>query len=159
MDCLAYRTARDHVRAFKSEGDEIVERSYEAEECGDCESYLQLGIDAFNWLQRASDHISRLISEGRIRPDERVDQAIEVLYRLWLPPVRIAEEWVSVQTNRGYQVENLENFRSCKRTVLAIIAEIDKMKAVAERVPPSDDLGLIATDASAWLGEPGWVQK
>jgi len=159
IDLLAYRTARNSVRAFASEGDEIVARNYQAEECRDCESFLQLGIDAYRWLRRADVQVRRAVAEGRLEASSSVDRAIEALFRLWLPPIEAANRWIEMQRERHFAVENLEQFRQCERDVRAIVAEFDKLKAAADRVPPPEDLALIAADPKEWLSEPAWVRE
>ena len=50
---LAFRNARNHVRDFAFEGEELMAKHSQAMECRDCEAFLQMGIDAFHWILRA----------------------------------------------------------------------------------------------------------
>jgi hypothetical protein len=162
-DSLAYRTARGHVHAFKSESDEILARTIVAQPCAvsdpttqtDCESYLQLGIDACRWLRRANDHFHKAVSQGLIKPSADLDESIEVLFRLWLPPVDTANSLIDDQIKRGSTPANLAEFRECERSVRDEVERIDRLKALEERVPAVDDLKLIAIDSREWLSEPG----
>jgi len=158
MDSLAYRTARSQVHAFKSEGDEIMARHYEANDCVDCESYLQLGIDAYNWLRRARMRIQEATSQGKAEPSSEADDAIEVLYRLWLQPVEIANKRIEIQINNGFEVSNLNEFRECERAVRIIVKDFERMIEIGQRVPSFDELSGVAADPSEWLGQPGWVR-
>jgi hypothetical protein len=94
----------------------------EAIDCFDCESFLQLGIDAFAWLARADESIRKAIYAGQIEYDQEVDPAIAHLYQDWLRPCSHAEKWIATQESRGYNVSNVEEFRRCVEELQAIVA-------------------------------------
>lgn len=122
LNNLAFRTARSHVQALGNEYDDLMIRHREAIECFDCESFLQLGIDAFAWLTRADESIRKAFYVGQIEYDQEVDAAIARLYQEWLRPCIQAEKWIAAQESRGYNVSNVEEFRRCVDEVQAIVS-------------------------------------
>ncbi|MBX7073795.1 MAG: hypothetical protein K1X71_11665 [Pirellulales bacterium] len=157
LDCLAYRTARNSVHAFRSEGDEIVVRREVVASPGECESLLQLGIDAYAWLERANRDIVTAIRQGQTQPAAELDRAIEALYRMWLPSAATLEQ-ISQQIQHEDPPPNLSRFRECEQLVREKVAEFDKLRSLAKRVPSASDLSLIEIDPREWLSEPGWSQ-
>ncbi|MDZ4818927.1 MAG: hypothetical protein SGJ20_08150 [Planctomycetota bacterium] len=123
LDFLAYRTARSHIHAFTDESEGIFPGPHQAMECHECENFLQLGIDAFNWLTRADAENRKAIFSGRIEHDSQVDDAIDALYHAWLKPCGVAEKWIASQIGRGFELDNLEEFRKCVAEVRAIVSE------------------------------------
>jgi hypothetical protein len=124
---LAYRFAQQHVKQFADVAHEepVIREHYEAMDCLNCESYLQLGIDAFNWLIRADQAIRHAVYHGQCEHDCETDEAIEALFREWLPPCDFANEWIDAQHKRGYKVENLSQFRECEQEVRTIVKSFD----------------------------------
>lgn len=131
-DHLALRTARTYVRNYASEGDELMSRHIEAMDCRDCEAFLQLAIDAFHWLNRADCQIRLDVFEGRAPHDPSVDEALTTLYRLWLRPCDTAERWISLQLQRGYTPDNLDEYRDSFREVKALVAPSDEVAGQIE---------------------------
>jgi hypothetical protein len=123
LESIAYRTARSHVHLFKDEGDELLERHERAMDCRDCESFLQLGIDAFKWLCRADEEIRKGIFSGEVQYKEDMDSAIAALYKLWLRPCVFAEQWIRHQLQHELKIDNLAAFRECQEEVRAIVEE------------------------------------
>ncbi|MCE9555512.1 MAG: hypothetical protein K8T91_19365 [Planctomycetes bacterium] len=119
------RTARDHVRTFRAEGEELglMEQHGQAMECRDCESFLQLGIDAFRWLNRADEEIRSRIYKGKVQFNQDVDDAIGILYEAWLGPCDVVQQCIKKQVERGFDVENLTEFQACEANVRAIVAD------------------------------------
>jgi hypothetical protein len=122
---LAFRNALHHVRRYTNETDDLMNRHAEAIDCRDCEDFLQLGIDAFNWLNRADESIRRAICAGSIQHDHKIERALHVMYARWLRPCVHAERWIAVQEQRGFRVDNLRTFRECCAEVRAIVDNND----------------------------------
>ena len=120
VEPLALRIARERVGRYRDESDDLMRRHAEAIDCRDCEDFLQLGIEAFNWLGRADQTIRQEVFAGRLEHDPEVDSALAALYSEWLKPCGYAEHWVAVQRERGFRVDNLEEFRKCCREAQAI---------------------------------------
>jgi hypothetical protein len=120
---LAFRNASRHVRRYTNESADLMRRHAEAIDCRDCEDFLQLGIDAFDWLNRADESIRRAILSGRAEYDPKVERTLLVMYTRWLKPCEHAEKWIAVQEKRGFRVENVERFRECCAEVRAMVED------------------------------------
>lgn len=149
MSNFALRTARRRVDDFANQL-AVIRQSREAMECRDCEDYLQLGIDAFNWLKRANDQWEEAKSDfdSENRRDisiEMADQAIRQLYFVWLRSSEEAKKRINVQVGRGYVVDNRDEFESC----------VEQVREIVEQRPPG--LQVDATDAALeqYVGELG----
>jgi len=155
LDNLAYRTARSHIRDFASESDELMLRHDEAMQCRNCETYLQLGIDAFSWLERADSQIRTSLAEGKFLPDAEVDAAFEFLYRLWLRPCKFANDWIAIQLKRDYAIDNLEKFQECASKAREIVENSDRMREISKKIPSASDLDIIAVTRlhDAWINQ------
>lgn len=101
----------------------------QAMECLDCESFLQLGIDAFNWLNRADEQIRYSILKGKMEHDPQVDEAIQVLFEAWMVPCKIAHEMVKLQRERNFKLDNLDEFLRVEANVKAILKDNRKLTA------------------------------
>ncbi|HEY5315832.1 MAG TPA: hypothetical protein VIK18_25105 [Pirellulales bacterium] len=121
MDNLALRTATTFVNSYTRE-DELIEKHAQAMKCRDCEAFLQLGIDAFNWIIRADQITRQAIYEGTAEFDHpSIENAVRQLCHAWLRPCGRAEAWVAVQHSRNFRVDNLEAFRACCKEMQAIV--------------------------------------
>jgi hypothetical protein len=150
MDSLAYRTARNHLQAFAGEGD-IIEKSYEAMECRDCEDFIRMGMDSIAWIQRLDSRVRVLCAKGTLVPNAEGDERIDDLYRAWLKPCALAVQWANVQKARDFDVDNLDELLRLKEIVLKQVREADAMREISHRVPPAEVLRLIeATPQQAW---------
>lgn len=151
---LDYRTAKQHIQQFSDEADDFLQEHHEAIECLNCESYLQLGIEAFRWLRRADAAVTTFARQGKLTPTIAIDAAIESLYRGWLVPCAFADRWIDTQASRGFQLKNLTAFRECETEARSIVHEIDRLKLLESKVPSAVTLDQIATPPpSAWLNE------
>ncbi len=61
-DYLAFRTASRHVQAFSDESEGVLKQRAEATECRDCEYFLQLATDTFDWLMILRSLCSNIIA-------------------------------------------------------------------------------------------------
>lgn len=121
-ETLTLRTARQRVRDYQSESDDLVARRPEAIEGRDVEALLQLGIDAFRWLIRADAEIRAAVFSGALPHDEAREAALGALCKAWLAPCEFAERWVAAEVQRGRAVDNLAEFRKCREEMQAIVA-------------------------------------
>jgi hypothetical protein len=131
IDNLTFRTAEKHVKNYGQESHDLMAAHREAMECRDCEAFLQLGIDAFDWIVRADLVIRQGFSNGHIEYSPEIDIAFKTLCKAWLEPCGYAEQWVSVQRARNYHIENLQKFRECCEQMQAI-SEAYEMNGVEE---------------------------
>ena len=137
MGGVAFRTAEQQV-GFYSDQSEAMRSHHEAMECRDCEDFLQLGIGAFKWIQRAEDSIRTAVCDGIVAFDVEIDKAITRLYHSWLGPCPDAEKWIKAQIDRGYRPDNLDEFRKCCEEVRDILEQRTlREKARNARTEPS----------------------
>ena len=120
-ETLAFRTARRHVNNFAGESQELMKRHREAVECWECQAFLQLGIDAFDWLVRADAGYREAVYRRTAEYNPEVDGELRRLFTEWLNPCTLANEWITVQLERGYTLDNLNRFRDCESEVRAIV--------------------------------------
>lgn len=118
---LAVLNARKHVDDF----DAVIKDHYEAQDCNDCEDFLQMGIDAFEWIIRADEVIRAAIYAGDMEYDEELDHGIQLLLKVWLRPCENAFKWIAKCESLGFKIHNLAHFRECHNEVLAIVESLD----------------------------------
>lgn len=154
---LTLRTAKGRIRNYNEASDGLMAAHREAMECRDCEAFLQLGIDAYAWLRRATKELRT--SEIGLSSELTVESEaiVRSLRILWLQPCECAEEWVAIQHSRDFKVSNLEEFRDCCRKIRQMVEEDKKMQSLAEQVPSMEDLASIAVDPpKEWTDEQSW---
>lgn len=117
---LAFRTAQRHVQNYAEESQDL-SRQHEAMDCRDCESFLQLGIDAFEWLVRADQDFRIAVAEGRVEYDPQTEIDLRTLCTVLLETCRSAGDWIGVQSARGFALENLLRFQGCVEEMQAIV--------------------------------------
>jgi hypothetical protein len=120
---VALRAARRQVVSFADECD-IMKCNHEAGESQDCESVLQLGIDAFTWLVRADERVRSAAFAGG-EYDPAVDSAIRELFQAWLRTCDPVNKWIDNQIASGHHLSNLEEFRNCEREVRSLVKSLD----------------------------------
>lgn len=121
MDSLVFRTAQKHVRNYSHEADAVMAEHRQAMDCRDCETFLQIAIDAFDWVARADADVRLAVYEGEQEYDPSFDEALLSLYRRWLDPCERAQSWIAVQQKRGFVLDNIGRFRVCCEEVRAIV--------------------------------------
>lgn len=127
-DNLTFRYAENHVTMYEQGADQqILQDHREAMDCLNCEAFLQIGIEAFNWLTKADHIIRRGVLDGCADIDfAEMEQSIQNLAIRWLGPCDFANEWIDLQIRRGFTVEGLEEFRRCEAEMRAIVAFFSK---------------------------------
>ncbi len=126
MSDLTFDYAKESVRRYTDADEELIQASREAMDCYDCEAFLQLGINAFEWLQRADIVIRKALYNEVYKYDPGVETALRELCRCWLKPCEDAFAWIVVQENRGFEVSNLSKFRDCCTEMKAIVESISE---------------------------------
>lgn len=122
-DHLAYRTASHGVQAFVEVANELTQRRRQSAELLECESYLQLGIDAFHWLMRADEHYRKAVFTEQLA----YDSAFDALCVAWLKPTADAENWLTSLEARGLAPPNVAEFRECVIEMRALLAESNEV--------------------------------
>jgi hypothetical protein len=123
----ALREARRHVRSFGDEYDLLVDHG-NPERCVDCEAFLQVGIDAFQWIVRADEAIRLGVSRGQLAPDAQFDRKLKALARAWLNTCDVVSRLNLWYLSRG-KLGNLAEFRRCEAEMRAMVQswQRDKM--------------------------------
>lgn len=125
---LAVRFAERSVGAFRDESGEARNLPGDA---FDCEAFLQMGIQSFEWLVRGDQVYRAAIYKGE-KHNSDIEKAIEDLFRKWLDRGKFANEWVATLLKRGDSVDNLAEFRQCEEEAAAIVAFLDSNQNDAE---------------------------
>jgi hypothetical protein len=142
-ESLAFRTAKQHVQTFSDESSALMKAHAEAMDCRDCEAFLQLGIDAFEWLMRA-DRIYRMdIYRGEGQHDATVENALRALCKAWLEPCAFADRWIEAQRTRGFVIDNLVRFRQCVDEMAAIVEAWDGDTSLPQPIADLRDAAII----------------
>jgi hypothetical protein len=133
---LAFRTAEKHVRNYEKESQELRAEHREAMDCRDCETFLQLGIDAFSWLIRADRVLRTALAEGvEDAYSKEVADAFHRMCKAWLAPCEYARKWIGIQIERGYTIDNLAQFEECCEEMEAIVEFNDRDATESLPVP------------------------
>jgi len=133
-DFLAVRNAESHVRSYNDVSTDLMSRHAEAMDCRNCEAFLQMGIDAFDWLRRADREIRLNFYRNEAEFDLQATAALAKLCEVWQEPVAFAEKWIAIQQQRGGEIDNLVEFRHCVEEMAAIV---EANAAATEDVPES----------------------
>jgi hypothetical protein len=125
LEGIAFRTARSFLRNYHDEFTDWKTAHEEAMDCWDCQNFLQLGIDAFHWINRTDQEMRKAVYAGKKDYSQEDALFLEKLYAEWLEPCLFAERWIAAQQSRGFSIDNLEEFRKCCEEVRAIVEELN----------------------------------
>ena len=92
---------------------EILADRRDADQRQDCDDCLQLGIEAFRWLQKASAGYQDDVYSGRSEYDDDAERQITDLYERWLKPCTAAKSWIVDLHERGLPPGNSGEFHRC----------------------------------------------
>ena len=120
-ESLAFRTAKKHAVSYSEESAALMASHAEAMDCRNCEAFLQMGIDTFEWLMRADRVYRMAMYRGEVGHDAELEDALAHLCEGWLKPCEFAEQWIEKQLTNGYQIDNLKDFRRCVEEMSAIV--------------------------------------
>ena len=115
MELLDLQIARWHIENYASHTRGVAE-------C-DCADILQRGIDAVRWLQQAELSISEATTLRLIEFSHDLRLEIEQLYARWLEHCEAAEVRIKAHLDRGFSLDNLEEFREACDEVRGWIEE------------------------------------
>jgi hypothetical protein len=153
---LIIRTAQKHVKNYEAET-AVMMAHYQAMECLDCEAYLDLGIDAFGWIIKATKDVRKSALKS---DDDGIDEAeklLRMLRKIWLGPCDWAEQWAELQIQRGFALPNLEKFRQCSKAMRQLVESDENREQCASLAPSAEILSKIAIDPPPeWINEPAW---
>lgn len=138
MGIIAFRAAKREVYLYRREfrrfrksqrslarnrTEQLLKDHQEAMECRDCEDFLRLGIEAFQWLQKAHQNIQDDVYHGRSVYDEHVERAVTKLYQRWLKPYDTAQRWMKSLRDQGFELDNAVDFARCCHEASSILEE------------------------------------
>jgi len=155
MGIIAFRAAKREVYLYRREfrrfrksqrsiardrTEQLLKDHEEAMECRDCEDFLRLGIEAFQWLRKAHQNIQDDVYQGRSVYDAHVEHAITKLYQRWLKPYNTAERWMKNLKDQGFELDKAVDFARCCHEASAILEERLMAEAAGRaRLLNSDD--------------------
>jgi hypothetical protein len=147
MKTIAFRTAKNEVHRYRLEfrrfkklrrsivggpAEYVPADRPEAIERRDCEDFLQLGVEAFRWLQKARESYQEDVYSGLSEYSDDTERQITELYEQWLKPCTAAERWIVDLQDRGFPPGNSGEFRGCCLEAAAALEE-RRMVEVARR--------------------------
>ncbi len=155
MGIIAFRAAKREVYLYRREcrrfrklqrslarhrAEQFLKDHKEAMECRDCEDFLRLGIEAFQWLQKAHRNIQDDVYQGRSVFDEHVEHSITKLYQRRLKPYSTAQRWMNRLQDQGFELDNaIEFVRSCQEASAILEERLLAEAARRARIQSSDD--------------------
>jgi len=101
--------------------DKVVKDHHEAMDCRNCEEYLCAGIESYHWIMRADESIHSALYDGEIEADSEAFTKLQELLLMWLDACRATKVWAEENVTKGYDVDNLDEFRVCLKEVEAIV--------------------------------------
>lgn len=153
---LTLRTAEKHVKNYEQES-AVVQDHDEAMECLDCEAFLDLGIDAFSWLQRATKAVRKAALHTDHEMIEAAENSRRASRKAWLGPCDMAETAAARRIARGFALPNLQKFRDCCDAMRQLVDNEDKRNEHLARVLSTETLSKMAVDPPRdWSNEPAW---
>jgi hypothetical protein len=123
MNEIAMRAAEGQVSLYIDQFEKLIKQHIHAMECRDCEDFLQSGIDAFKWIQRARQNYQQSIFDGQASHNIKIENQFTQLYQNWLTPCDNAEKWIKLQIDRGFYPDNLKEFRACCEEVRDLLEQ------------------------------------
>jgi len=134
MSDLTFDYAKESVLRYTAADDKLIQDSREAMDCYDCEAFLQLGINAFEWLQRADIVIRKALYNEVYKYDSDIEAALKDLCVHWLKPCKDAFSWIAIQKKRGFEVSNLKEFQNCCNEMKAIVESSSEESTIPSAV-------------------------
>ncbi len=117
LDSLEYRIAKGRVESYEHSTDAIVQASQQAQQCADCEEFLEKGILACDALQLLEVVVRDAILDGHLKPTPTDTALVHGLYTAWLTQSQRAENWIASNVASGYKIKNLAEFQACRERV------------------------------------------
>ncbi len=127
---ITLELAKKHVSKY-AEQDRIMAQHCSAMKCRDCEDFLQLGIEAYQWIARADQTLRQAAVEGLDVPEEAKDVLCK-LYTSWLTSCAHAEDRIREQEQQGFTVANAGRFRESRENVEQQLRVLEAHEALDE---------------------------
>jgi hypothetical protein len=128
--------SRTIARGQLAEYERILAEHAEAEDCGRCELYMELGIQVFQWILKADQDYRRELYANPTLHSEAVEKELESLVRGWLTHGAGLIAWAERNVARGFQVKHLEDYRRSFDEATAIVESLDDTDAREQMTEP-----------------------
>jgi len=121
IESLEYRIANGRVRDYDAQADahaKLINESERAQDCMDCEAFLEKGIKALSAIECFADIAREAHEEGVVdyKDSLKLQQAAELLFEMWHRRSEFAENWIAKCQRNGYDISYLVEWRaSCER--------------------------------------------
>jgi len=115
MVSMELQIAQKKIRTYESDAEDIIHASREAQDCMECEDFLDQAILALTWIERAESSLIEAASEGLVGDEEaaEIQNIIASLHEHWLRPCALAKGWVQKCIGRNFEIRNLAEFNDC----------------------------------------------
>jgi hypothetical protein len=110
--------------------DLIMQQHYEAEDCCNCESCMELGNQVFDWIIEADQAYRRNLYAHPENFDEEVEAELEILMRGWQARCQEVIQWAERHAARGFSVTHFTDFRRRCEEATAIVESFDEGESV-----------------------------
>jgi hypothetical protein len=139
-ESLYIRKARQHVGEFDRES-QFLRDHQEAMNCLDCDAFLQMGVDAFDWLIQTDRVYRKVLYDDQAAYNAEFEATLVLLFRALLSACDGAEPWIASVIERGYQLDNLSSFHKSVAELRGIVRFYgadqtqlpDKMRALRDQ--------------------------
>lgn len=131
MSNLVFQQAQDHVESFVTKTNDAMAEHREAMDCWNCEAVIQMGIDAFEWLQRADQGMHEAVYAGAAVPDEEFE-ALKSLYREWHDKTTLVKAWAQRVISNSFALDNFQKLLESDREVAAVVRSFDKQSGLTD---------------------------
>lgn len=117
MPVTTFQIAKQRFEQYSADFDEqLMEDHAAAMDCLDCETHIQMGIDAIRWLELAEQAVIRVSSENpdfqAIHEGKSLNEWLKSCYRSFLEKAEHARAWIFECESRGFEVSNRSRFES-----------------------------------------------
>ena len=116
-ESLEFQLAEKQLLSFEQHDDPVLRYHSAAQDCYQCEQWLQAGISALKWLARSEETARAADAEGLADFTSEVDEAIKGLYVRWLRQSESALPWITRVTQNGFSLDQLPEFEECSSQV------------------------------------------
>jgi hypothetical protein len=141
MSSIALSSAQRHVELFNN-GSAHLTGNGAAAGPPDWEDLIQLGIEAFRWIERADARWRDSIRTSAASFSQHDEQSITSLYDAWLQSYADLESKIARHANDELAPENLTELRDCCEQVQEVLetrAWVNRSRVARTSAEQSDD--------------------
>lgn len=146
---LVLKVARRRVERFAIRPAAPRDIEQDANECAACERWLDMGVDALEWLEKAEQFLLEAGRSGVAIIESDTAQAVRDLYLVWLESCDQAEKWCASLTAKGHPPNNLGKLRQANARAAHAAARNAILQMASRPVDLDDDADGCAQQAGA----------